>query len=365
VTAEIVVCCGVGGAGKTTTSAALGVGHALAGRRVVVLTIDPARRLADALGLPRLGNSPHRIALAAAEAKGGRLDALMLDRKATFDELVRRDAPDPAVAERLLGNPYYRALSTRLTGGHEYMATEKLHALATDGTWDLVVVDTPPSLHALDFFRAPDRIRRLLDQRFLGALLRPTEGLLGVATRSAVGLVRRLAGEKVIGDLEEFFALVSGLSAGLRTRGAEVHDMLRDPRCSYLLVANAAAPRLEEMLAFLDALRDEGQHFGGFLLNRAAAPLEVPLDRALAAIPPAPPGVSAADWAEVAASLRTVLARRADAVARDADLAGRLAARARAPVWRVPEVEGGVGDLPGLVALSRHLPPAARPTDGA
>lgn len=354
---QVLVCCGVGGAGKTTTAAALGVGHALAGRRVVVLTIDPARRLADALGIEHLGNAPRAIPLPQASTLGGRLDALMLDRKATWDEVVRQHAPTPDIADRLLTNPYYRALSTRLTGGHEYMATEKLYALAHDGRWDVVIVDTPPSQHALDFFQAPDRIGRILDPRLLGALLRPSQGLLGAATRRVVDVIRRLAGDQVIGDLADFFDLVAGLSAGLRERGAEVHALLRSPACRYFLVAQASSPREHDLAAFLDVLRAQEQHFAGFLLNRTAPPLGLPEADLLAAIPEAPARTPAAAWDETTEALRQAVHRRSVRAAAHAQTAQRLARSANAPVWAVPDVDGGVTDLDGLIRLSTHLPP--------
>lgn len=356
--AEVIVCCGVGGAGKTTTSAALGVGHALAGRKVVVLTIDPARRLADALGIEQLGNTPSPIPLPADAT--GRLDALMLDRKATWDEVIRGHASDAATADRLLANPYYRALSTRLTGGHEYMATEKLYALATDGTWDLVIVDTPPSQHAIDFFRAPDRIRRILDQKLLGALLRPAEGFFGVATRRVVDVIRKLAGEQVMDDLTDFFQLIGDLSEGFRERGAAVHDLLRDERTRFLLVANALAPREHDLLEFLAELETHGQHFGGFLLNRVAERLPASVDAVVAAIPDAPKGIAPDDWEAVRAALTDVTRSRAAAASQHTALAARLATASRSPVWPVPNQEGGVADLEGLLELASHLPPEAK-----
>lgn len=349
---EVCIVAGVGGAGKTTTAAALGVAHARAGRRVVVLTIDPARRLADALGLAHLGNTPQAIDLDLPE--GARLDALMLDRKATWDDVIQRHAGTPELAARLLANPYYAALSTRLTGGHEYMATEKLHALATDGTWDLVIVDTPPSQHALDFFRAPERIQRILDQRLIGALLGRGGGLLGLATRQVVGVVRRLAGDKVLADLTEFFGLVSELSEGFRTRGAEVQDLLRADSTRYLLVANAAAPRADDLLEFLAALREGHQRFEGFVLNRVLDPLPATPDAVEAALQ-RPDGDLGVAVDRVLATLRT----RARDATRHEHLAKLLRERSGAPVWRVPDVGGGIADLSGLVDLATHLPPNA------
>lgn len=352
---EVLIVCGVGGAGKTTTSAALGLAAALAGRRVALLTIDPARRLADALGLPELGNTPTPLRLPDDAPPGARLDALMLDRKATWDDLVRAQAPDPATAERLLASRYYRALSERLSGGHEYMATEKLYALANDGTWDLVIVDTPPSQHALDFFQAPDRIRRILDQRALAALLRPSTGLVGLATRGAVDLIRRLAGEQVMDDLTEFFELVAGLAEGLRARGQAVRELLRSPACGFVLVTNARAPQEEEVTAFVMAVREQGLALRGFVVNRATPAT----DPALQTPPAPPPGADAQTWADALAAL-TAARDRQDARARaDEKLATGLASAWRTRAWRVPDAVGGVDDLRALAALARHLPPLA------
>lgn len=349
---DVWICCGVGGAGKTTTAAALGLSHALAGKRVVVLTIDPAKRLADALGIPELGNEPTPIAL---DGTTGSLEALMLDRKATWDAVVRQHAPDDAAAERVLANRYYRALSERLTGGHEYMATEKLHMLVASGRWDIVIVDTPPSQHALDFFQAPDRIRRILDQRLLGALLTPSRGVLGLATRRVVSLVRRLAGDAVIEDLTEFFEVLGDLTQGLRTRGAEVRDLLQSESCRYLVVVNTPAPRLQETLDFIGVLREHDQRFAGTVANRYVPGLE----GADLSLPPRPAHVDASQW-EVSTQALLELARRRQAYNDAADAVVNRLARAGA-VYRVPDL-GAIEDLPGLTRVAAYLPPQARPS---
>lgn len=355
---QVRICCGVGGVGKTTTAAALGVGHALAGQRVVVLTIDPARRLADALGLPHLGNTPTEIPVPGAS---GRLDALMLDRKATWDEVIRRYAPDEATAARLLDNRYYRALSERLTGGHEYMATEKLHTLVEDGRWDVVVVDTPPSQHALDFFRAPERIRRILDQRVLGALLEPSTGLLGLATGRIIKQIRRLAGESVMDDLAEFFDLVGHLSSGFRERGAKVHDLLRSDRCHYLVVADARGPREDDLLDFVHTLRDDGMDLTGVILNR----VEPRLPHSPAVLDPdavpAPEGADAEEWSEALQALTDEAYRRTRTAEAHQRLAQRLRSAAEAQVWTLTHLPDGVLDLDGLLSLAQALPPLHDP----
>ncbi|MBW2256182.1 MAG: ArsA family ATPase, partial [Deltaproteobacteria bacterium] len=219
---EVLVCCGVGGVGKTTAAAALAIGHALSGRSVVVLTIDPARRLADALSV-ELGNDPRPVSLSELGHQGpGTLDGLMLDRKATFDSVVTRFSPSEESTERLLANRYYRAVSERLGGSHEYMAMEKLYDLVTDGRWDLVVVDTPPTQHALDFFRAPERVHRVFDRSVLPALIQPGKGLIAATTRRVGRVVRHLAGDRVLEDIAEFFNLFSDYAAGFRSRSKAV-----------------------------------------------------------------------------------------------------------------------------------------------
>lgn len=347
------IVCGVGGAGKTTSAAALGLAAAKAGERAVVLTIDPARRLADALGLAHLGNTPQALPLP--DDVPGTLHALMLDAKATWDDTIRRHAPDEATAERLLANPYYEALSTRLTGGHEYMATEKLHQLVSSDRWDVVIVDTPPSQHAFDFFRAPARIRRILDPRLLDALFRPSRGLLGAATRRVVDVVRRLAGSAVLDDLEDFFGLVRDLGDGFRERGAAVATLLHDPACRTFLVANALAPRDEDLLDFLGQLREEGMHFEGFLLNRVLTPLGAQPDALLEPRPPVPDGLDDPTWDRVLAGLLRHARHHAEVAQRHADLAARLHRAGEARVVSLPEVEGGVRDLEGLALLAGAL----------
>jgi anion-transporting ArsA/GET3 family ATPase len=350
----LVVCCGLGGVGKTTTAAALGVAYARVGKRVVVMTIDPARRLADALGTEAIGNLPVRVPLPDVP---GTLDALMLDRDATWAEVIRRHAPSTDLADRLIANPWSRAVSSRLSGAHELMATEKLHALATDGRWDVVVVDTPPSFHALDFLHAPDRVRRLLDRRLLGALFEPaSKGLVGIATRGLASLVRRVAGEAVMDDLSEFFGMVSALSTGLRERGAAVATLLHSRDCHYILVASAAAPREEEVSEFLAALRADGRSFSGSVLTRATAPLPVPVNAMLAELPKRPKGVDAAGWAHALSALVEAAATHERRAARDAATATRMARMSGAPVWPVPEVDTDSGAIAALGQIAATLP---------
>ncbi len=352
--ARVVICGGLGGVGKTTVSAALAVGLAMSGKRVVVLTIDPARRLADALRIEALGNKPTRVPLPDA---AGSLDALMLDRKATWDAIVVEHSDDPERARALLDNRYYRAVSTRLTGSHEYMATEKLFELVSSGRWDVVVVDTPPSQHALEFFRAPARIQNLLEGTVMRTLVQPSGGLLGGATRRVAKLVLRMAGKNVLDDIREFFHLFAHLSEGFRTRSIAVDELLHSERTRFFLVTTAAAPDRSDALEFLQEVRDRGMHFDGFLVNRvhAGAGLSRPLTRR--DLPEAPPGVDAGDWdalrdalLRLAQASNRTAARQQAAVNRLVSAAGDVAA------WTIPDQPDGVRSLEGLVAISQHLP---------
>jgi len=349
------VVCGVGGAGKTTTAAAMGVAAARAGQRAVVLTIDPARRLADALGIAHLGNEPSAVPVPRLP-QGGSLDALMLDRKATWDALVRDHADDPALVDRLFANRYYDAVSTRLTGGHEWMAVEKLHRLVDAGQWDVIVVDTPPAQHALDFLQAPERIARMLDGGLVRTVLQPGGGLLGSATRRAVGVVRRLAGDSVLTDLQEFFHLVAGLSDGFRARGQSIRDLLHGPHTRYWLVAPADGPRTPELVAFDRALRGDGLAIHGLLLNRLVPALASSPQALEDALPPAPEGVSTADWDAALTWMRARLAHRRTRAERHRTTRDRVAQALDLEPVALPEVEGGIRDVHGLVALTYSLP---------
>lgn len=342
------ICVGVGGTGKTTTAAAIGVGQALAGKRAVVLTIDPARRLAQALGLEGLDNTPRRVDVPGAR---GSLDALMLDRKATFDAVIQRYSGDPDRAAKLLENRYYRAVSTRLTGSHEYMAIEKLHELVSSGSWDVVIVDTPPARHVLDFFEAPERVRRVFDRTVLSAMVQPREGWLGGAGVRAMGIVHRLAGDAVMGDVSEFFGLVADLSEGFRTRHTQVAELLSSDRTLYWLVASAEAPERNDLTGFLDVLSQRGMQLGGFLLNRCAAPPPKKIPRTWPDLPVEDPDAWKAALLELAED-----AQRRHAAHRAA--AHRLSVRAHgAAVWMVPDLPEGLRSAEGLARLSQYLPP--------
>ncbi|MEQ1500682.1 MAG: ArsA-related P-loop ATPase [Myxococcota bacterium] len=348
---KVAVCCGVGGTGKTTISAALAVSYATSGERVVVLTIDPARRLADALGVDALDNVPRRVAV---PGVSGTVDALMLDRKSTWDEVIRRRAT-PETAERLLANRYYRAVSTRLSGSHEYMAVEKLYELVASGAYDRVVVDTPPTQHVVDFFRAPDRVRAILDRSMLSLLDTTGGSLRGVAARGALSIVNRLAGDKVLGEIREFFDLIADLSAGFRERSDTVATLLQAPDTAYWLVTDANAPERNDLLGFLEELRSRGMSFAGFLVNRVQAPPTgtFPSRQALLAA-----GRGVDGWADaVEAIARLPESARALADAHRRAIAELVRGAGGAPAWLVPEIPGGIRSVTGLTDVARCLPP--------
>jgi anion-transporting ArsA/GET3 family ATPase len=273
---QLVVCVGSGGVGKTTTAAALGIAGAHRGRRTAVLTIDPARRLRDALGITTLDGTPHRVPLG---RRAGSLDAMILDTKRTFDELIQRYAPTGAAAERVLTNRIYESVSTALAGSQEYMAMERLHALAGSGDYDLLVVDTPPTQHALDFLEAPERLTALLTSRAAAILQNPSlilarEGSrLAQAALSAVlrGL-ERFTGFEMLRDVAEFVGGLEEFSAGFQERAASVARFLREPATSFVLVTTPETARIAETLAFHAELVRAGLPFAGFIVNRVLPP---------------------------------------------------------------------------------------------
>lgn len=279
--AELLVTCGPGGVGKTTTAAALGLAAARSGRRVVVVTIDPARRLADALGIKGVTDEPHLVASATrgAPTKGGSFSALMLDAERTFDRLIVDKAGDRAAA--VLANPIYRSIAGSLGGAQEYMAIERLHELVSSGLYDLVVIDTPPSRHAIDVLNAPDRLISFLSHPIYRALTMPSRSFAKVtnaATTAFLWTVKRLAGPSIVEDTVEFFRSISGMEAGLRERASEVGALLRSERAAFVLVSSPRAEAIDESIFMATALNDGGFHLSAVVVN-----LVHPLPEALSA----------------------------------------------------------------------------------
>ena len=279
-TNRILICCGSGGVGKTTTAAALALRAAERGRTVCVLTIDPARRLAQSLGLTTLDNTPRRVPGIGAD--GGALFAMMLDMKRTFDEIVEQHA-EPGRAQAILDNPFYQSLSSSFAGTQEYMAMEKLGQLraahAADGTaqpWDLIVVDTPPSRSALDFLDAPKRLGSFLDGRFIKILLAPAKvgGRAYVRVFSAglgavTGVLSKVMGAQVLGDLQTFVAALDTTFGGFRERADATYALLQAPGTAFLVVAAPEPDALREATYFVERLAQDGMPLAGLVINRA------------------------------------------------------------------------------------------------
>lgn len=352
------ICCGSGGVGKTTASAALALKWALEGQRVAVLTIDPARRLADSLSIGEIGNAAVPVPLP--PGARGSLDAMMLDAKATFDELVRRLAPTDAAARRILANRYYQFASTRLGGAHEYMAMERLYELWHGGRYDVVVVDTPPTRHALDFLRAPERMASLMDEGVLRWLILPAGRsgwrALELGSEAVASVLKRVLGEETAEEIAEFFDVFRDLWEGFRRRSLEVQSLLHGPRTRFLLISSPAPSAREDAVFFLQQLQARELPFGGFIVNRSVRP-PAPLDP----LPVAPDGVDPAAWERARRALEQAWSQRRN-LALDHQRsveALRAAGPPGAPCWWVPEQPDDLHDLAGLVALGPHLPERA------
>jgi len=354
---EVVVCAGPGGVGKTTSAAAVALGLAARGQKVAVLTIDPARRLAGALGLPELGNEEHRVdpeRLAAAGVEvHGELWATMLDAKRTWDALVERHAPDERTRQAVLSNPIYRELSSAVAGSQEYMAMEKLHELHADGRYDVLVLDTPPTRNALDFLDAPERLTRFIDSRSLQFFAKSNRrglGLLGRGSTALFSVLRRVTGVDLLEDLSEFFRAFGAMTEGFEARARAVRALLESSRTSFLVVTSPAPEAVEEAVFFHRRLRESALPFGAAVVNRVHP---IPASAADAALE-----------AELAALLDPALARRvianlADLTAlAERDAAGVECLRseiAGGPMLLVPDLSDDVHDLAGLVRMEGLL----------
>jgi anion-transporting ArsA/GET3 family ATPase len=272
---RVCICGGSGGVGKTTTAAAIAMGMASQGLRVAVVTIDPARRLANSLGLEELGNEPRLVDPALFAADGvemeGELWAMMLDPKRTFDEVIERLAPDERTRDEILENRIYREVSNAVAGSQEYTAMSKLYDLDSSGDFDLLILDTPPSRNALDFLDAPDRLTQFLEGRALQLFLRPT-GLagrvVGRGTGMAFSVLKRITGVDLLQDLSVFFRSLSGLLDGFRERAKQVDALLSDPGTVFLLVTSPEREPIDEAIYFWRKLKAARMPFGGVVVNR-------------------------------------------------------------------------------------------------
>ena len=360
---SICICAGSGGVGKTTTSAAIAAGMAARGKKVAVLTIDPAKRLADSLGLSELGNEetqvdPALFGEAGVDPGEGELWAMMLDAKATFDEVVRKHAPDDETRDRILENRIYRQLSNALAGSQEYMAMEKLFEIHQEGRYDLLVLDTPPSRNALDFLDAPRRLTQFIEGRSLQLFIKPT-GLgmrvLGRGTSVVFAVLKRVTGLDLIEDLSEFFTAMSGMIGGFRDRAQRVSELLGDRRTTFLVVCGPAGEPINEAVYFHRKLAEASLPFGGVIVNKVHAEGRS--------------GEGGDEAGQLAAELAELLGDKALAARvaenfgdyrkladRDARNIATLKREMRnSPVIEVPYLTDDVHDLGGLFEINAHL----------
>jgi anion-transporting ArsA/GET3 family ATPase len=357
---RIVICCGSGGVGKTTTAAAIALRAAEHGRKVVVLTIDPARRLAQSMGLSELDNTPRRVDDPTIAAKGGELHAMMLDMKRTFDEIVAAHAT-PERTEQILANPFYQSLSSSFAGTQEYMAMEKLGQLRARGEWELIVVDTPPSRSALDFLDAPQRLGRFLDGRMLRLLLAPARAggraylrVVGASFGLFNRVLTKIIGTDVLRDLSAFVGALETMFGGFRERAQKTYELLQTPGTAFLVVALPEPDALREASYFVERLSEDRMPLGGLVLNRVRVSLAPRLSAQRAA-------AAAEDLAEreehpLAAAVLRLHADRATLAARDRRMRDRFtAAHPDVPLIEVPALATDVHDLEGLREVSRAL----------
>jgi anion-transporting ArsA/GET3 family ATPase len=396
---RIIVCCGSGGVGKTTAAAALGLRAAERGRNVVVLTVDPARRLAQSMGLSSLDNTPRLVPTAETTRKasprrgtagarqkadhtGGSLHAMMLDMKRTFDEIVEAHA-DPDRAAQILANPFYQSLSSGFSGTQEYMAMEKLGQLRRSDEWDLIIIDTPPSRSALDFLDAPQRLGRFLDGRLLRLLTAPAKlggraylRVLNVGFGVVTGALTKVLGAQVLRDAQTFVTALDTMFGGFRERADYTYQLLRAPGTAFLVIAAPEPDALREASYFVERLAVEGMPLAGLILNRvhrspaarlsaarslAAAeslqPADVPNGDQHGSEPPARATRADAEPHSLAIAALRLHAERMQLAAAERRLAeGFTAAHPLIPVAEVPAQAEDVHDLDGLRAIGESFP---------
>jgi anion-transporting ArsA/GET3 family ATPase len=341
----MVICAGSGGVGKTTTAAAVALGLAEQGLKVAVVTIDPARRLANALGLDELDNEPRRVEVELA----GELWAMMLDAKRTFDQLIEHLAPDERTRDEVFANRIYQQLSSAVAGSQEFTAIAKLYELDQSGRWDVLVLDTPPSRNALDFLDAPGRLTRFFQGRAIRVFLRPaglSGRILGRGGSVVFGILQRVTGVDLLRDLSVFFRSLGGMIDGFTERARSVGALLSDPATTFLIVTAPRHDPVEEAIYFHRKLREAGMPFGGLVVNRVHQPPDPALPEEVAA----GLGPKLAERVNLATAQLTALA------ARDAANVERLrSALGDPPTLVVPELEDDVHDLEGLGRVRSHL----------
>jgi len=354
---EIIICTGAGGVGKTTTAAALGVRAAELGRNVCVLTIDPARRLAQAMGLTELDNTPRPVS----GVSPGSLNAMMLDMKRTFDEVVEAHA-DPERSKQILENPFYQALSSSFAGTQEYMAMEKLGQLHQDDSpWDLIIVDTPPSRSALDFLDAPARLGSFLDGRFIRILTAPARGAGSAIGRIAAlgfgiftNVLSKILGAQVLSDIGTFVAAIDTTFGGFRERADATYELLKKPGTAFIVVAAPERDALREASFFVERLQSESMPLAGLVLNRVQ---EVEAGSATEEqITAAAQRLRASGEFELTASLLELHAQRMALKERQKHLAARFElGHPTVPIIAVPAMAEDIHDLDGLRQIGAEL----------
>jgi anion-transporting ArsA/GET3 family ATPase len=361
---RIIVCCGSGGVGKTTVAAAVGLRAAERGRHVVVLTVDPARRLAQSMGLTVLDNTPRPVPGVRSEAteagedsdQAGSMHAMMLDMKRTFDEIVEAHA-DPDRAAQILANPFYQSLSSSFAGTQEYMAMEKLGQLRRAEEWDLIVVDTPPSRSALDFLDAPQRLGRFLDGRLLRLLVAPAKlgGRTGLKVLNAgfgmvTGVITKIVGSQLLRDVQTFVSAMDTMFGGFRERAEYTYRLLRMPGTAFLVIAAPENDALREASYFVERLERDGMPLAGLVLNRMhrSPAARLSAARSQAAVETLQ-GLPASESSAIGIAALRLHADRMRQAATERRLADRFtAAHPHVPVAQIPAQPEDVHDLDGL-----------------
>ncbi|MDA2889796.1 ArsA family ATPase [Mycolicibacterium sp. BiH015] len=350
---RVVVCCGAGGVGKTTTAAAMALRAAEYGRTVVVLTIDPAKRLAQALGIRSLGNTPQRVPLAPEVT--GELHAMMLDMRRTFDEMVVQYS-GPGTADAILDNQFYQTVATSLAGTQEYMAMEKLGQLLAEDKWDLVVVDTPPSRNALDFLDAPKRLGSFMDSRLWRMLLAPGRGI-GRLVTGAMGLAMKamstILGSQMLSDAATFVQSLDATFGGFREKADRTYELLKRRGTQFVVVSAPEPDALREASFFVDRLSTEHMPLAGLILNRTHPTLcELHADKAEEAAEE----LEKSQPDSVAAAALRIHAARASTAKREVRLLSRFTgANPAVAIVGVPSLPFDVSDLEALRAIADQI----------
>jgi anion-transporting ArsA/GET3 family ATPase len=369
---RIIVCVGSGGVGKTTTAASLGLMGARAGKKTLVLTIDPAKRLANALGIDMIGHDvktvpPAKLALGGA-AVSGSLDAMMLDQKRAFDEIVERYAKEPEARERIFQNRIYRQISSTLAGSHEYAAMAKLYDIVQTHNYELVVLDTPPTANALDFLDAPERLTAAIDSPAIQWFMKPylaagrfSLKALGLGASFVLKRLARFVGSQFLDDMAQFFVEFNSILGGFRERAAEVFNLLRQQDVAFVLVSSAEPMSVDEAIYFHDRLVESQMPLGAFVVNRVHQTPPTPIDReALIARLESRPelrGYTPDDIVQVAADLDRTHKEFLQLAQTDAQQVQRLGERSsnRAPIVTVPFFDRDIYDVAGLSEMIDYL----------